>query len=77
MKLYQHIVNNRPWVYGFGKDSEMREDIKEFIANAERCSGGKFSQREDRCVDNVDFYGTDGSLIHIIDIDSNTFNRNN
>lgn len=76
MKIYQHIVNNRPFCYAVGRDEDEAKDLKEFIASAERYSRGTFTQLEDRCEDNIDFYSTDGSLIHVITIPSDMVARN-
>lgn len=77
MKLYQHIVNNRPFCYAVGKDSEMVEDLKSFLAQAERIAGTTFVQSEDRCEDNIDFFGADGhSNIHVITLSKDMIERN-
>ena len=77
MKLYQHIVNNRPFCYAVGKDSEMEEDLKSFLATAERTAGTTFSQLEDRCENNIDFFSADGrSNVHVITLSKDMIKRN-
>jgi hypothetical protein len=77
MKIYLHIVNNRPFCYSFGKDSETTEDLQSFITQTEGITGTKFAQRPDRCVDNIDFYAADGrSQIHVLEVTPETIEKN-
>jgi hypothetical protein len=73
MKIYLHIVNNRPFRYGWGPNHTHEADLPAFIRAAEQVTGTTFSQSPDRCEDNIDFYAADGkSLIHIITLDDNS-----
>lgn len=69
MKIYLHIVNNRPFMYCMGKDSEATQDLKEFLSKVESITKTTFSQLNDRCEDNLDFFAADGrSQIHVLDV---------
>ena len=73
MKIYLHIVNNRPFIYSTGKDIDEVVDLAKFIGYAERYARTTFSQSPDRCEDNVDFYAANGqSAIHVITLNNDT-----
>lgn len=78
MKIFLHIVNNRPFCYAVGKDSEFEGDLKEFLAQAEKVAGTKFSQLNDRCEDNIDFFAENGtSAVHILHLPAEQVTRQN
>lgn len=72
MKVYLHIVNNRPFTYAFGKDSEEKKDTAEFVRDASIHARDTFTENT---FSGCDWNGTLGSVIHVLTITPDSIKR--
>ena len=72
MKIYLHIVNNRPFCYAMGKDSEEKKDTEDFVKTASIHACDTFTENT---FSGCDWNGTKGSVIHVLTITPETIKK--